>query len=217
MQAPAGPSTDFDFEIGQWRVAHRRLRERLAGCSDWEEFGGSADMRPILGGNGNVEDNLIHLPSGSIRAIALRSFDPATGSWAIWWLSSTAPHVLDVPVKGRFEHGEGSFFADDVLRGRPIRVRFLWLRTRTATPRWSRRSPPTAAPLGRPTGRWTSSAPEAAPAAPDSAAPACGRRPDAPPHRPFIASSFPAFCTTWLGEPTIRGSGPVTTASSLLG
>jgi hypothetical protein len=27
---------DFDFFFGAWRVAHRRLRERLTGCTDWE-------------------------------------------------------------------------------------------------------------------------------------------------------------------------------------
>src|SRR5580704_7378599 len=57
-------------------------------------------------------------------------------SHGIWWLSSSDPHVLDVPVIGRFENGVGSFYANDVLRGTPIRVRFLWLRTDAKTPRW---------------------------------------------------------------------------------
>lgn len=129
-------SSDFDFEIGDWRVRHRRLKARLCGCSDWEAFDGTADMRTILGGQGNVEDNRLHFPGGDIRAIALRSFDPETQSWAIWWLSQAAPHRLDVPVVGRFEDGVGTFYADDVLDGRPVRVRFLWLRTGTPSPRW---------------------------------------------------------------------------------
>ncbi len=129
-------SNDFDFQIGSWNVSHRRLKERLSNCIDWEEFGGTSQMRTILGGNGNVEDNAIEFPSGTYKAIALRSFDPASQSWAIWWLSSTAPHTLDVPVIGRFLKGTGSFFADDTLRGNPVRVRFLWLRTDTQSPRW---------------------------------------------------------------------------------
>jgi hypothetical protein len=32
-----GPN-DFDFFIGNWRVHHRRLKERLAQNNDWEEF-----------------------------------------------------------------------------------------------------------------------------------------------------------------------------------
>jgi len=51
-------STDFDFEIGSWRVKHRRLKERLSNCEEWEEFDGTANMRTLLGGNGNVEDNV---------------------------------------------------------------------------------------------------------------------------------------------------------------
>ena len=127
---------DFDFQQGHWHVAHRRLKARLAGCTDWEEFPGTSEQRPLLGGHGNVEDNLLHLPTGSYRALALRSYDPAGGTWAIWWLDARAPHALDVPVIGRFENGVGTFYADDTLGGRPVRLRFLWLGADTARPRW---------------------------------------------------------------------------------
>ena len=129
-------SADFDFQIGRWQVAHRRLRERLVNSSDWESFSGTCEMRPVLGGLGNVEDNLLHISTGTYRAIAVRSFDPAAGTWAIWWLDGRNPHVLDVPVIGRFEDGTGTFLALDDSSGRPIHVRFLWLQTRTPTPRW---------------------------------------------------------------------------------
>ena len=129
-------SRDFDFEIGSWRVRHRRLRERLAGCDEWDSFDGTSSMRTVLGGNGNIEDNVIELPGGTIRAIALRSYDPASGTWAIWWLSSSDPHRIDVPVIGKFESGAGVFYADETLRGMPIKVRFFWLQTQTDTPRW---------------------------------------------------------------------------------
>lgn len=127
---------DFDFQIGSWQVRHRRLKARLSNCNDWEEFDGTCDMRPILGGNGNVEDNVLHIPSGTYRAIALRSFDPVRNSWAIWWLDARNPHALDVPVIGHFEDGVGRFYADDMLDGRPIRLRFIWSRTDSASPRW---------------------------------------------------------------------------------
>ncbi|MGB3316727.1 MAG: DUF1579 domain-containing protein [Albidovulum sp.] len=129
-------SKDFDFEFGAWNVRHRRLRERLAGCQEWEEFDGTSVTRSVLGGNGNVEDNLIQFPGGSYRAIAIRSFNPTRGTWAIWWLSTMTPHQLDVPVVGRFENGTGTFQAHDTLNDRPIIVRFLWLETRSAAPRW---------------------------------------------------------------------------------
>lgn len=129
-------SSDFDFQQGRWHVRHRRLKARLAGCNEWEEFAGTSEQRPILGGNGNIEDNLLHLPGGDYRAVALRSYDPANGTWAIWWLDARNPHRLEVPVVGRFENGIGTFYADETHEGRPVRMRFLWLGTDTSTPRW---------------------------------------------------------------------------------
>lgn len=136
MQNPVSISRDFDFEFGRWHVHHRRLKDRLVGCDDWETFSGQSETRPVLGGNGNVEDNLLDFPAGPYRAIALRAFDVATQTWAIWWLSANDPHRLDVPVIGKFEGGVGAFFAKDILRDAPVDVRFLWLHTDTATPRW---------------------------------------------------------------------------------
>jgi hypothetical protein len=136
VPTPTGSSADFDFEIGSWTVRHRRLKERLVGCTEWEEFAGTSETRTVLGGNGNVEDNLLEFPEGAYRAIAVRSYDPLSRSWAIWWLSTRHPHALDIPVVGRFENGVGSFYADDIMDGVPVRVRFLWLRTDTPSPRW---------------------------------------------------------------------------------
>jgi hypothetical protein len=128
--------SDFAFVVGDRRVRHRRLRVRLAGCTDWVEFEGEMATRPVLGGFGNVEDNLLQLPEGPYRAIALRSFNPGTGQWAIWWLDARAPHQLDVPVVGSFEDGVGTFYAEDRLDEKPIRIRFHWFTADPDNPRW---------------------------------------------------------------------------------
>ncbi len=126
---------DFDFEEGRWTVLHRRLATRLAGASDWEEFGGESRMWRLMDGLANIEDNLLHLPAGPYRALAMRTFDPATGLWAIWWVDGRNPHALDVPVKGRFDGGIGRFVAEDQFQGRPIQVEFQWSQTAQG-PRW---------------------------------------------------------------------------------
>lgn len=136
MQTQDAISSDFDFEFGRWTVEHRRLKARLVGCDDWDVFTGTSETRAVLGGNGNIEDNLLHVPDGPYRAIAIRSFNAAQGTWAIWWLSALDPHSLDVPVIGRFTNGVGSFFAKDQFDDQPVTVRFLWLQTHTQTPRW---------------------------------------------------------------------------------
>jgi hypothetical protein len=127
---------DFDFLMGDWQVAHQRLRERLVGCTEWQHFTGTCRMQPVLGGAGNVDDNLLHLPEGSYRAVSLRAFDAATRRWSIWWLDGRHPDRIDVPVVGGFDAGLGSFFASDVIQGQVVRVRFSWLDTHTTTPRW---------------------------------------------------------------------------------
>lgn len=128
--------SDFDFEIGDWRVHHRRLKDRLAGCTDWETFEGLSSTRKTLGGFGNVEDNQIFLPGGSYRAIAIRSFDREARTWSIWWLDGRFPGTLDIPVVGQFRDGVGTFFADDTLNGVPIRIRFHWRISPEGNPRW---------------------------------------------------------------------------------
>lgn len=72
------PSRDFDFEFGMWQVRHRSLKERLVGCDEWEEFNGTSNTRPVLGGNGNVEDNFLEFPCGFYRAIAILAFKTET-------------------------------------------------------------------------------------------------------------------------------------------
>jgi hypothetical protein len=127
---------DFDPLIGSWRVHHRRLKERLAGCTEWEEFAGTTTLRPLMDGLANVDDNVIELPSGTYRAATMRTFDAATRLWSIWWFDGRSPHRLDPPVVGRFESGVGTFLADDQLRGQAIKVRFLWSGIASPNPRW---------------------------------------------------------------------------------
>jgi hypothetical protein len=128
--------TDFDFFIGSWEVRHRRLRERLASCDEWDDFSGTAVVRKILGGFGNMDDNVLDLPGGSYRAVTLRSFDRDKRQWAIWWLDGRNPWTLDTPVVGSFTDGVGAFYTDDTLNGRAIRVRYLWTVPRRDAPHW---------------------------------------------------------------------------------
>jgi hypothetical protein len=128
---------DFDFFIGEWRVHHRRLKERLAGSHEWLEFDGTTSTRETMGGWGNMDDNLLDMPGGAYRAVTLRAFDPKTGQWSIWWLDGRNPSGnLDPPVRGRFEGGVGTFYADDTLNGKPIRVRFTWSHAAANACRW---------------------------------------------------------------------------------
>ena len=116
---------DWDFLVGRWSVRHRRLKERLAGCSEWEEFAGTCVNWTTLGGKGNVDDNVLELPGGTYRAVAVRALDEKAGQWLIWWLDARYL-TIDTPMRGGFKDGIGTFLADETFNGRPIKVRFCW-------------------------------------------------------------------------------------------
>src|SRR3954462_15986692 len=124
---------DFDFEFGDWTVHHRVKRAIGA----WFEMDGTSNTRPVLGGVGNVEDNVFHRPEGDSRGLAVRAYDPATGTWAIWWVDSRAPHSpMDPPVKGRFVNGVGNFYSDSEVNGKTVRTRYTWSKITPTGAQW---------------------------------------------------------------------------------
>ena len=128
---------DFDFFVGEWRTHSRRLKERLAGSTEWEEFEGTIVSRRLMEGFANVDDTVFNTPEGIYRGVAPRAYDPKTGQWAIWWIDGRNPFGnLDPPLKGRFVNGIGTFYGDDTLRGKPIKMRFTWSHITRTSARW---------------------------------------------------------------------------------
>lgn len=118
---------DFDFLVGTWRVHSRKLKAPLSGRQDWIEFDGTITSRRLMNGQANVDDTEFDMPSGIYRGVAPRAYDPRTGEWAIWWIDGRNPFGnLDPPMKGRFVNGVGTFYTNDTLGGKPIKVRFIW-------------------------------------------------------------------------------------------
>jgi hypothetical protein len=139
--APEASSTssvhDFDFLMGTWHMHNRRLRERLAGCDEWDEFEATSVARPLLDGLGNMDEVRTDYDGGMV-AVSIRFFDPVTRLWAIYWASNrTVLGLLEQPVVGSFEDGVGTFDCDDTFAGRPIIVRYRWWDVDTPHPRWA--------------------------------------------------------------------------------
>lgn len=141
--ARSAGAAGFDFLHGRWTVRHRKLKERLAGSTEWIEFPGTLDVRPFLGGLGNIDDNVLEDPTGRFHATSIRVFNRRRGEWAIWWADGRAAG-FDKPVVGRFEGKVGRFYNDDELRGRPIRVRFTYEDLTPTRARWSQAFSPDA-------------------------------------------------------------------------
>jgi hypothetical protein len=137
-QSAAKPKATGDFDVlaGVWRVRHRSLRAPGA-TREWMETTGTASHRPLIGGSANIEEHTINAMSGTYWALALRSFDPTKKQWSTWWLDSRSPHgPLDPPVQGRFDRGAATFYGDETVNGKPVRVRFIWSQITATSARW---------------------------------------------------------------------------------
>ena len=120
----AGELHDFDFLHGRWAVQHRRLRRRLAGSDDWEEFRSTYAVETRI--DGQVSLGEFATEDGRFRGLSIRIFDAERRSWSLNWVSDRS--ALFPPVVGGFEGDRGVFLGDEVHEGRPVRIRIVWLR-----------------------------------------------------------------------------------------
>ncbi|MBX3081587.1 MAG: DUF1579 domain-containing protein [Anaerolineae bacterium] len=126
---------DFDFFFGTWKVHNRRLKARLKGSTDWEEFYGECTARPILGGLANFDESVFHRESGILHGATLRVFNPTSRQWSLYWVDD-ASHTLQIPMIGGFKDGRGEFYSQEPFEGRHIFCRFIWSNISPTTCRW---------------------------------------------------------------------------------
>lgn len=122
-----------------WKVRNRKLRHPLKDSTDWLEFDAEFEMRPTLGGLGNVDTfSVADWPDGgSFEGMTVRIYDTREKVWRIYWASVNRTGLLEAPVVGRFTDGHGEFFCDDEYEGTPIRVRYTWSGITATSAHWS--------------------------------------------------------------------------------
>ena len=135
MQTENDGRNDFDFLVGNFIMRHRRLKERLKGSTDWEEFDGTAVGKKILNGLGHCDEVIINRETGYNYGYTLRLFDVKTKEWSIY-RSAGASNMLDVPMIGQFTHGLGEFYSQEVFEGRHIFCRFTWSKITANSAQW---------------------------------------------------------------------------------
>lgn len=134
--APHEPARDFDFYFGRWNVHNRRLKERLTGSTEWEEFDAQQSCRPILGGMGNEDEFVTDaFDDHHFIGITIRLFDPQKQEWSIYWMDNRRVR-MEPPVVGRFERGVGTFYGRDQHKGVPVLARFIWSDIKPDSARW---------------------------------------------------------------------------------
>ena len=120
---------DFDFLHGAWHSRQRRLRERLTGCDEWDEFAADLHCTPVLDGAGNFDE--LTSPVMGYKGLALRLYDETDKIWSIYWLTGGAGGV-EPPVVGRFAGGVGDFLSSSSSRSRCAFAKLARTRTTQA-------------------------------------------------------------------------------------
>jgi hypothetical protein len=123
--APPGNARDFDFLAGEWTLFCRRLRARLAGCDEWEEFTGTLAERAVLGGQGSLGEFRAVFAGREVIGLPLRLYDPQRDMWRLHWIDNVRGEI-EPPLWGRFVDGRGIFLGEDLHQGQRVRVRVVW-------------------------------------------------------------------------------------------
>ncbi len=132
---------DFDFVVGHWYLANKRLKARLKGSTEWESFDAESDGHFLLGGLGNVDEFRPTNWRPGLIGNTIRIFNPDTKLWTIYWVDNMSVGLdknglMAPPVVGKFTNGVGIFECDDTLDGKPILVRYKWYDITAASAKW---------------------------------------------------------------------------------
>jgi hypothetical protein len=123
---------DFDFLVGNWNVANRRLKERLTGRLEWEDSTSTCRCWNLFDGAANVDEYTF---PGGRYGLTLRVLDTATNEWSLYWSDSRLGTLMS-PVVGTFDGPEGRFYGDEDHNGTKVRVRYIWSRITPTSARW---------------------------------------------------------------------------------
>ncbi len=115
---------DFDFENGTWKTTLKRLINPLSGSTTWIEYTGTTVVQKVWNGLANLVELDVNGPSGQIKALSLRLYDPQSHQWSLTFANANGGGIA-IPTIGSFKNGRGEFYNQETLNGRAIFVRFV--------------------------------------------------------------------------------------------
>lgn len=122
---------DFDFEIGAWKIAVKRLVHPLTGSTEWVSPTGRVHIVRKLWDGASLAQLEDEHPKPHFLGLMLRMYNPASHQWNVYW-GASADGTLDPPLVGSFINGRGEFYCQTTLGGRTIFARVVYSRI-TAT------------------------------------------------------------------------------------
>jgi hypothetical protein len=113
---------DFDFLFGRWNV---HLKRKLPGTERWTESSGYGIYRKVWGGRANLSEFFTESPNDHVEGLTLRTYNGVTHLWSVYWANSR-DGILSSAQVGKFDHGQGEFYAQDNSDGKSTLVRYVW-------------------------------------------------------------------------------------------
>ena len=113
---------DFDFLFGRWKV---HLKRKVTGTDRWTESDGYGIYRKVWGGRANLNEFFTESPNDHMEGLTVRTYNGATHLWSVYWANSRDA-ILSSAQVGKFDHGQGEFYAQDNADGRGTLVRYVW-------------------------------------------------------------------------------------------
>jgi hypothetical protein len=113
---------DFDFLFGRWKV---HLKRKVPGTDRWTESDGYGIYRKVWGGRANLNEFFTESPKDHIEGLTLRTYNGVTHLWSVYWANSR-DGILSSAQVGKFDHGQGEFYAQDNSDGKSTLVRYVW-------------------------------------------------------------------------------------------
>lgn len=127
-----GKPGDFDFLAGSWKIHHRR--PKAGSKTEWDKFEGEATCWSVLGGVGSIEE--LRIPARNFSGLGIRLLEVEKRVWSDFWVNARSGVLATPGQTGGFHDGVGTFTADDVHEGNPIKVRGVWDRITKTSCRW---------------------------------------------------------------------------------
>ena len=124
---------DFDPLIGKWKFHMKRLLHPLTGSNTWVEMEGTGACYKVFDGRAQLDTIELDGPTGHIEGLTLRTYDPQSHQWRLYWANSKNGK-LDPPQVGEFKNGRGEFYAQDTIDGKTILIRYVWTKLTTNSP-----------------------------------------------------------------------------------
>jgi hypothetical protein len=121
---------DFDPLLGAWKYHLKRLQRPLSGSHDWVEFEGTGTCVKVWDGRAQFDQVELDSPTGHIEGLTLRTYNPTSHQWSLFWANSK-DGVVDPPQVGEFKNGRGEFLAQIIKDGRSILCRYVWTNMNT--------------------------------------------------------------------------------------